>query len=491
MIYMPKFSYNYALKRFCQGVCDGSSYPCPAFIGINTDDDVESETDSDSDSESYPWGGGEIKAFWYWEGNYASSSGSSTQLTDQGWYTGVSAPQSTTSSNLISTTSGTFTYYGNNSTTFKFPSGLNSLLLFVGYSNANLGLGQYYLYNYTMNTQMLNDAYTYFGITTISQANSNNQLIGMAFGGGNTSTGEWTTGVPTDNNPGVGGIYSIYQNCTISGQPFTYTETGTGITQTGTGTCVGYTSINSGPTYNGINSAGLYSLSQFNCLVFDIEDGSSVSEYETSTGQDFLNLFEYIKTNNNSVFVANSLPVIIIVTISHSCSENIGYLVIGPILSANPCYYDYISPQLYTCNIGTTNEYCANSQIPWSPNWNSNTSIKSSETFTGYLEQNATYLKYGLNMILPSINYSNLYTGSGTNPYPYYPNLYYYETDYTSQDSPPAPTNQSSSTGTIGYTNDKGAVDFFTTMFGSTSTTLGGYIEWVNGSAEDSSDENT
>jgi hypothetical protein len=435
---------------------------------------------------NYPWGGGEINSFWYWEGNYASSSGSSAPLTNQGWYTGVSSsqPPDLSTSNLISTTSGTFTYYGSNSSTFVFPEGLNSIMLFIGFSNANLSLGQYYAYNYTMNTQMLNDTYNYFGISDISDA-ENRYLIAMSVGGGNSYTGGWTTGVPTASvnnpydNPSVGGIYSMYQQCTPEGVSFTYTEygTGTAVTQTGTGVCSGYTNLTQGPTGNGVNASGLYSLTQFNCLAFDIEDGSSVNGYSTSTAQDFLNLFEYIKTNPNSVFY--STGVTIIVTISHSCSENIGSSVIAPLLSANPCYYDYISPQLYTCNVGTTNEYCANNQIPWSPAWSSEST---SETFTSLLEQNSTYSTYGLNMIIPSINYANIYNSAGSNPYPYYPNLYWYETDYSIQNAPPAPTTDSVSAGTINYSVDTGAVGFFQEMFNSSSS-LGGYIEWVNGTS--------
>ena len=124
-----------------------------------------------------------------------------------------------------------------------------------------------------------------------------------------------------------------------------------------------------------------------------------MSGYSTSSATDFLNLFQYIKTNKNSVFYNN--PPIIMVSISHSCSENIGPTVISELLSANPSYYDYISPQLYTCNLGTTNEYCANSYIPWCPSWSSESGTS---TFTKLLSSNSTYSTCGLNMIIPSIN---------------------------------------------------------------------------------------
>jgi len=463
-------------------------------------------------SNQYPWNNTELVAFWYWEGNYSdtksstgnySDTGSSTNvvMTNQGWYLEVSGPQTnpaidpSANTNLVGTQSGTFTYYGVGETSFVFPSGLNCIIAFPGFSNANLAMGQYYLYNYTMNTNMVKDIYNYFGISDISDA-SGNYLIGMSFGGGNTATGGWSTGVsmadPADasGNPNIaiGGIYSIYQQCTPTGTSFSYTETGTGYTLDGSGNCSGYTSITQGS--DGLDtSTGYFSMTQFNCLVFDIECGTNNSTYPTSSAQDFINLFKYIKTNENSVFYGK--PPIIIVTIAHSCSNNIGLSVCSPILSANPSYYDYMSPQIYTCNFGTTNEYLANNQLAWCPSWNSTPSTTSS--FTQLLQENSTYATYGLNMLIPSINYPNLYTGSGSNTYsvPPYPNLYWYETDYTntnqnsslsSVSGANAPTCLSGGAGTINYTEDKGAVDFFTTMFDSSNNNLGGYIQWVNGS---------
>jgi hypothetical protein len=266
-------------------------------------------------------------------------------------------------------------------------------------------------------------------------------------------------------------------------------------------------------------SLRFWGISRFNTLVFDIEAGVSavvdaegdlyedqttglISNVQTSgsiplqssSGQDFINLFNYIKTNPNSVFKSSGFPQpLIIVSISHSCSNNIGESVIGPILSANPSYYDYISPQLYTCNIGTTNEYLANSQIAWCSAWN-NTSDPTVPNFTDLLEQNDTYITYGVNMIIPSINNSTLYSGgSSTNP-TQYPNLYWYETDYSNQtnsSSTPTPNSASSAPGNINssvegaisFSIDTGAVDFFNTMFNTTtsSPTLGGCISWVNG----------
>ena len=44
-----------------------------------------------------------------------------------------------------------------------------------------------------------------------------------------------------------------------------------------------------------------------------------------------------------------------------------------------------------------------------------------------------------------------------------------------------APTSISSGVGVIDYPVDTGAVGFFTTMFNSEQSNLGGYIEWLNG----------
>ena len=356
---------------------------------------------------------------------------------------------------------------------------------------------------------MVTQVYNYFGYTNIQQATNANVLISISFGGGNSYTGAWTTGVPTatfsdTSNIGIGGIYSLYQQCTPIGETFAYTEYGTGIEvlQTGTGLCYGYTSLTDGPLENGMynvtnpsssdsnaDAYNSYSITQFNCLVFDIEVGAGdYSGYSTSSAEDFINLFAYIKGPSSAFMHYNLPPPVIIVTISHSCSQNIGVEVIGELLSANPCYYDYISPQLYTSNLGTINEYAANDSVPWCPDWG----IAGITSFTEYLSMNDTYQTYGLNMIIPSINNSSLYTTAGTNPSPYYPNLYWYESDYTStnQYAPPgsyegtpytAPTALPAGEGVIDYTVDNGAVDFFTTMFQSEQSNLGGYIQWVNG----------
>ena len=478
---------------------------------------------------TYPWAGGEIISFWYWEGNYAALPYNTTTkdtyqtITNQAWYTGVTAAQTYGSSvnNLTATTTGSFTYYGTpDGTSFNFPLGLNSIIIFIGLTNATLSLGLTYAYNYTVNNwpvTMVTQVYDYFGYTNIQQATDANTLIAISFGGGNSSTGAWTTGVPTatfsdTTNVGVGGIYSIYQQCTAVGQTFSYTEYGTGtpVPQTGTGLCYGYTSLTDGPLGNGMYNAtdptssvsntdgyDLYSITQFNCLVFDVEAGAGAYPgYSTSSAEDFINLFAYIKGTSSAFAYYNLPPPLIIVTIAHSCSQNIGVGVIGPLLSpSGPCYYDYISPQLYTCNLGTTNEYAANDSVPWSPDWGGTASGITS--FTEYLSQNDKFQTYGLNMIIPSINNSSLYTTAGSNPYPYYPNLYWYEADYTATNQyvPPgsyttssgetvqytAPTTVSAGAGVIGYSVDKGAVDFFTTMFQSEQSHLGGYIEWLNG----------
>ena len=124
-------------------------------------------------------------------------------------------------------------------------------------------------------------------------------------------------------------------------------------------------------------------------------------------------------------------------------------------------------------------------------------------SFTEYLSQNDAFQTYGLAMIIPSINNKSLYTTAGSNPAPYYPNLYWYESDYTATNQyvPPgsyttssgeivqytAPTTLPSGPGIINYFVDKGAADFFITMFQSDPSiygNLGGYIEWANGTFE-------
>ena len=183
------------------------------------------------------------------------------------------------------------------------------------------------------------------------------------------------------------------------------------------------------------------------------------------------------------MIIQKMVIVIIIVTISHSCSTNIGSSTSPPnpiigILEANPCYYDYISPQLYTCNIGTMTEYCQNYLVNWqNPGYDN-----IPPTFTQILSTNDTYNTYRLNMIIPSIFLPNLYTTGGTNN-GNAANLYYTQTNYNGnnpQASPPTFT--ASGIADLSYNIDTGAVDFFNAIFQTSPlTTIGGYIAWVNG----------
>lgn len=128
--------------------------------------------------------------------------------------------------------------------------------------------------------------------------------------------------------------------------------------------------------------------------------------------------------------------------------------------------YDYISPQLYTQNIGSTNEYCDNYQITWS-------------AFVSYMGKNPMFKKYGMAMILPSLNFNSLNTTGGSNdsnP----PNLYYYQSvgnnaPITKEGGRP------SGTEIIPYKVDSGANPFFNAIFGKSGVNTGGSIQWVNG----------
>lgn len=248
----------------------------------------------------------------------------------------------------------------------------------------------------------------------------------------------------------------------LAGQSFSYNETSTG------------TSVN----MSGTGSGNL--TNNYNCLVFDIENYSETASQST----DFKNLFTYIKTGNNSNF--NGYEMIIIVTMSHSIS--VYNLNGGNYLADLYKYdtYDYISPQLYTQNTGTTNEYCGTGLCMWT-NFNGNT-----PTFVENLKINPNFTTYGLNMILPSINLTCLYNGPGSNNNSSPANLYFYQsTDnntvtptYTASGYHPIygtyNTTPSGSVYTSDYT-DNGTVDFFNTIFGLSDNTLGGYAQWVNG----------
>jgi len=370
-------------------------------------------------SASYP-AGFEIAGYFLWQGNFTNSS--AAPIT-QYYCESITSPQTSyTAPSYATTGTGSFAY------TDQIPSGVNSVFLFTGYSNAASALSN--LTNYTTGSNMLSTAQTYL------QSLGTPYLLGLCLGGGEASTGGWSTG-------SSGAIYSIYQAGTQSGVSFSYRESATGDTLTGTGTGI-------------LNNT-------YNSLLFDIETWTGSSG---STGIDFINLFQYLKNNTNSTFY--TYKCIIIVSIAHSCSNynGTGQSVISTLLSDSTGSYDYIDTQMYTENIGTTNEYCANYNILWT----------GSNGFVSYLNQNANYITYGNYFILPAINLPNLYTGPGTNTTGN-PNLYFYQSSGNTTDPiTETPTGYI----TIPYTTDTGVTSFFQAITNS-STPLGGYIQWVNG----------
>jgi hypothetical protein len=348
---------------------------------------------------------------------------------------------------------------------YSIPSGVNAVFFFTGFSNVTSSLNAILPYPNTSGTTFNNGSMYGNGWSKLTptggtqgtftlnlSAATSNVLIGPCFGG-STTNGGWSPGTS-------GAIYSIYEAVTASGSSFSYYETGTGLTQSGTGNgylLSGFTStINPGVSYP-------YT---FNSLVFDIESWGTNGG---STGQDFLNLFTYIKTNSNSVFYNNN-P-IIIVTIGHSCSnfngtgqsvcstimKNLSYTNPNSIIQSIPqSSWDYISPQMYTQNTGNMNEYVSNSNIYW-VNSNKNTKTKKKVTFSNCIMSNVNVATYGLNIILPSILQSSLYTTGGSNN-GNSPNLFYYQSSANNV-NPPVQT--SVLTTAVNYSTDNGVVNFF------------------------------
>jgi hypothetical protein len=376
-------------------------------------------------ANSNPWVN-QINGYYYWQGNFVGSSPAT-----QYYFNSVSGQQINYQqpSNLVPTSS-QFNYYGDN-----LPPNLNMIVLFTGYSKVSDILSG--LKNYTTGTNMYTNAKNYFQSNQVQ-----NYLISLCFGGGVASTGGWDTG-------NSGAIYSIYQACTKKGVYFSYEETGNGNVLSGYGD-------------------GTLDYS-YNSFTFDIETWGYYSN-TGSTGKDFINLFNYIKTNPNSNLY--SWEMIIIVTIAHSCSNynGTGQNVISELLADSTGSYDFISPQLYTQNVGTTVEYCANYNILWSD-------TGSNDNFVYYLSQNKNFIKYGLGMILPSLFYNGLLnTGGSNDSNP--PNLYFYQSS-SNNSNPPIGT--ASGWKQINYQTDKGAGLFFNSIFYQSNVNLGGCVQWVNG----------
>jgi hypothetical protein len=365
----------------------------------------------------YPTGF-EIYGYFYWISDYVHTS-------TQYYCTDVTSQQiSYTTPSYCKSGSGTYTYNDKN-----FPSEVNSIFVFSGYSNADLA--------FSNSQNNYNNAYSYLNSKGLLPDNG---LIGLCFGGGNENGG-WNTG---EN----GAIYSLYRACTKKGVAFNYTETGSG----GSGD-----QSKMGKNLTGIGTGLITNI--YNSLLFDIETWTSPSG---STGEDFINLFNYIKLNPNSTFY--SYKCIIIASIAHSCSNynGTGQSVISTLISDSTGSYDYLNN--HTQNVGSTNEYCANYNILWTG---------ASNCFVDYLKRNA---KYGNYFILPAINLPNLYTGPGTN-ISRNPNLYFYQS--TTNNNDPV-TESPSGYVTIPYTVDNGITGFFQSITNSNQS-LGGYIQWVNG----------
>lgn len=151
---------------------------------------------------------------------------------------------------------------------------------------------------------------------------------------------------------------------------------------------------------------------------------------------------------------------VLLLCVAHSCSNynGTGQSVVSTLLSDSTGSYDYFQTQMYTENVGTTNEYCANYNILWT----------GTTGFVYYLSQNANYNTYGNTFLLPAIYFANLYNTAGTNT-PGNPNLYFYQS-----------SGNATNPITISYTNDTGVNAFFQAITG-ISESIGGYVQWVNG----------
>ncbi len=422
----------------------------------------------------YPWTNGsgpqQINGYYMWANNFINST-PAIQFFPDNVYTKQTLPSSPGKStdSFINSTSQQYTYTEN---IYNIPNtDINSVFFFTGFSNAYSSLSTAMTGAITGAGGMYANAIesnNYYFLNTLrlnSTPGSSGALLGLVLGGA-TVNGGWSPG-------SNGAIYSCYEAFTTSGTSFTYTETGTGNTLTGTGTGIFGGSVTvSGTVYEYI----------MNSIVFDIE---TYGTNGGSTGQDFLNLFTYIKTNENSV--VENKGIIIIVTIAHSCSNfnGTGQSVCSTILAnqaydpgtgystSNPKYtWDYISPQMYTQNVGTMNEYVANNNIYWT----------GTNSFTSYLLQNPNISTYGLNLLLPSTYNYGLYTTGGSNqgnP----PNNYFYQSSPNNV-NPIVESNIEAIS--IPYSIDTGLLAFFSSIFSTTSySNLGGCLSWLNGSLSD------
>jgi len=201
------------------------------------------------------------------------------------------------------------------------PENMNTIFLFTGLSNAKDVLN--YLKNYTTCTNIFNRVQSY-----IKNLMDNNQpyLLSLVLGGKLQSSCFWDTGIE-------GTIYSYYEACTKSEFSFRYIETETGHTLNGIGT--GILNYNYNNNYN------------YNSLCFNIETWENNS-LSTSSENDFLNLFNYIKNNKNSTFYGIEMNIIVIITNSNfNYNRNIDTTLSIIYLDKNK-YYDYICHKVYS-----------------------------------------------------------------------------------------------------------------------------------------------
>jgi hypothetical protein len=272
-------------------------------------------------------------------------------------------------------------------------------------------------------------------------------ILSLALGSA-TSYGYW-------NTTSSGAVYSVYAAVTKKGVFFSYTETDTGGYMSGTGT----------GTLN----------NSFNGLLFDIESYDTSNNGKGSSGQDFINLFQYIKYNPNSNFY--QFQMLITVAFPHTgpyYNGNGGNLMSTILADAtgnqtgNKFSYDWLAPKLFTgSNIGQMNEYCSGYKLPWT----------GSNSFLSYLQQNTNFTTFNVNMITPFLISGNLLNGPGSNTSGY-PNNYWAQSNSTSDSTP---TSVALGDETINYTTDTGSTTFFNTIFQSGVTSTGGYVQWMNG----------
>ena len=216
----------------------------------------------------------------------------------------------------------------------------------------------------------------------------------------------------------------------------------------------------------------------YNSLMFDIENiDSSVNSDSSITNliNGFNDFFLQIKRNNCNWIIG--------VTMAHNSSFISSKNFIDGMIRSP--YLDYISPQMYTADYGTLNEY---SRTGYSPNGPAPTTTWS-DFYTSVISSPA-YCKYGTNIIIPSLwfvnakfifngtQYNGLYKGAGTNA----GKIPYLEVNNSIVPSPnvafPNPQNPNFGI-TYPTQNDLGAFDFFTKMF-YPSPSLGGAVGFAN-----------